>query len=73
MSQVKFTFMGALLVRLVVVGMTSVHRAGRPPNRDAVATVVPLVPAYPAAAVSSLSGRDGFALGLRAGGFFFVV
>lgn len=24
--------MGALLVRLVVVGMTSVHRAGRPPN-----------------------------------------
>lgn len=63
--------MGALLERLVIVGIASVHRAGRPPNRHAVVSVVPLVPAYPVAVVSSLSGRDGFALGLRAGGFFF--
>jgi len=32
-------------------------------------SITPLVPAYPAAAVSSLSGRGDLALGPRAGGF----
>jgi len=40
------------------------------PITDAVVSITPLVPAYPAAALSSLSGRGDFALGLPAGGFF---
>lgn len=45
--------------------------AGLPGQRDPGVSIVPLAPAYPAAAPSSLSGRDDFALGLRAGGSFF--
>lgn len=45
--------------------------AGLPGQRDPGVSLVPLAPAYPVAASSSLGGRDDFALGLRAGGFFF--
>jgi hypothetical protein len=44
--------------------------APRRAQADAVVSITPLVPAYPAAALSSLSGRGDFALGLPAGGSF---